>query len=225
MKNTFFLLMTIALLSGCSNRLQIPDSKSGFLNDYHLFKPNPRMDNSWVRTNKNVTLKTLQSYKKITIAPVELWLDATKSTQLKDKCKQDALNAYFEQLLKDKLADKYQIVPKGTKDSLLIRLALTNLEEKSPEFEVLDILPFRIVLNAGEATYRLATDQKAVIGQASLEAEFVDTNTGNELVAVIINSKSDEMNVDDQASNIESIKAVLDGWVEQLTRALNEKLD
>ena len=225
MKTTFFLLTTIALLSGCSNRLQLPDSKSGFLNDYHLFKPNPRMDNSWVRAKKNITLATLQSYKSIAIAPVELWLAATKPTHIKDKSKQAALNAYFEQLLKDKLADKYQIVPKGTKDSLLIRLALTNLEEKSPEFEVLDILPFRIVLNAGEGAYRLATDQKAVIGEASLEAEFVDANTGNGLVAIIINSKSDEMNVANQASNIDSIKAVFDGWVEQLASALNEKLD
>lgn len=225
MKNTILLLMTIALLFGCSNRLQVPDSKSGFLSDYRLFKPNPRMDNSWVRVKQNVSLETLQNYKSIAIAPVELWLDPNKPTHIKDKSKQEALNAYFEQLIKSKIGNNYQIVPEGTKDSLLIRLALTNLEEKSPEFEVLDILPFRIVLNAGEGAYRFATDQKAVIGEAGLEAEFVDTNTGDGLVAIIMNSKSDEMNVDDQPSNIDSIKAVFDGWVEQLASALNEKLD
>jgi hypothetical protein len=225
MKKTIFLLMTIALLFGCSNRLQVPDSKSGFLSDYHLFKPNPRMDNSWVRAKRNVNLETLQSYKSIAIAPVELWLDPNKATHIKDKNKQAALNAYFEQLIKTKIGDKYQIVPKGTKDSLLIRLALTSIGEKSPEFEVLDILPFRIVLNAGEGAYRLATNQKAVIGEAGLEAEFVDTNTGEGLIAIIMNSKSDEMNVDDQPNNIDSIKAILDGWVDQLASALNEKLN
>jgi len=225
MKQTILLLMTIALLFGCSNRLQVPDSKSGFLSDYHLFKPNPRMDNSWVRVKRNVTLETLQNYKSIAIAPIELWLDPNKPTHIKDKNKQKALNAYFEQLIKEKIGNKYQIVPTGTKDSLLIRLALTNLNEKTPEFEVLDILPFRIVLNAGEGAYRLATDQKAVIGEAGLEAEFVDTNTGEGLVAIIMNSKSDEMNVNDQASNIDSIKAVIDAWVGQLASAFNEKLD
>jgi len=223
MKQTIFLLMTIVLLSGCSNRLQVPDSKSGFLNNYHLFKPNPRMDNSWVRTKKNVTIETLKSYKSIAIAPIELWLAPRKPTQITDKNKQKALNAYFEQLIKDKLADSYKIVPQGTKDSLLIRLALTNIEEKSPEFEVLDILPFRIAINAGEGAYRLATDQKAVIGEAGLEAEFVDTNTGDGLVAIIMNSKTDEMNVDDKASNIDSLKAIIDGWVAQLANALQEK--
>jgi len=225
MKKTILLLMTIALLFGCSNRLQVPDSTSGFLSEYHLFKPNPRMDNSWVRVQPNVTLKTLQNYKSIAIAPVELWLDPNKATHITDKSKQYALNAYFEQLIKAKIGNNYQIVPQGTKNSLLIRLALTNLEEKSPEFEVLDILPFRIVLNAGEGAYRLATDQKAVIGEAGLEAEFVDTNTGEGLVGIIMNSQSDEMNVNDQARNIDSIKAILDAWVEQLASALNEKLD
>jgi hypothetical protein len=225
MKKTILLLMTITLLFGCSSRLQVPDTKSGFLNDYRLFKPNPRLDNSWVRVKQNVTLETLQNYKSIAIAPVELWLDPNKPTHIKDKNKQEALNAYFEQLIKERIGNKYQIVPKGTKDSLLIRLALTNLTEKTPEFEVLDILPFRIVLNAGEGAYRLATDQKAVIGEAGLEAEFVDTNTGEGLVAIIMNSKSDEMNVNDQPNNIDSIKAVIDAWVEQLANALNEKLD
>ena len=223
MKKFIVLLATFALLVGCSNRLQVPESKSGFLKDYHLFKPNPRMDNSWVRSKGNVNLKTLQNYKTIAIAPIELWLESNKPTHIKDKNKQKALNAYFEQVIKAKISDEYQIVSPGTKDSLLIRLALTNLEENSPEFEVLDILPFRIVMNAGEGAYRLATDQKAVIGEAGLEAEFVDTNSGEGLIAIIMHSKSDEMNVDDNPNNIDSIKAIINGWVSQLAIALNEK--
>jgi len=223
MKKFIVLLATFALLVGCSNRLQVPESKSGFLKDYHLFKPNPRMDNSWVRSKGNVNLKTLQNYKKIAIAPIELWLESNMPTHIKDKNKQKSLNAYFEQLIKAKISDVYQIVSPGTKDSLLIRLALTNLEENSPEFEVLDLLPFRIVMNAGEGAYRLATDQKAVIGKAGLEAEFVDTNSDEGLIAIIINSKSDEMNVDDNPNNIDSIKAIINAWVSQLAIALNEK--
>ncbi|MBA6232285.1 MULTISPECIES: DUF3313 domain-containing protein [unclassified Colwellia] len=213
----------IPLFLGCSNQLQLPDSKSGFLSSYDLFKPNPRMDNSWVRAEENVSLKTLQNYKKIAIAPIELWLESNKPSYIKDENKQKALNAYFEQLLKEKIGDEYQIVPPGTKNSLLIRLALTNLEESSPEFEVLDVLPFRIVINAGEGAYRLATNQKAVIGEAGFEAEFVDTNSNDTLIAIIMNSKSDEMNVDDNPNNIDSIKVIINGWVEQLAITLNEE--
>lgn len=39
-----------------------------------------------------------------------------------------------------------------------------------------------------------------------------------------MNSKSDEMNVDDNPHNIDSIKAIINGWVSQLVIALNKKL-
>ena len=100
----------------------------------------------------------------------------------------------------------------------------TQVNDKPGGTLPLDVLPFRIVMNAGEGAYRLATNQKAVIGEASLEAEFVDTNSGDGLIAIIMNSKSDEMNVDDNPNNIDSIKAIINGWVAQLVIALNEKL-
>jgi len=227
MKNLVLLFLalsfTLALLSGCSNRLQVPTSKSGFLINYHLFKPNPQNDNAWIRTRRGFNLNELSKYDSIAFAPIELWLEEKKAFQIKDKAKQTRLTAYFEQQIKAKIGDKYQIVPPKTKGSLLIRLALTNLEEKSPELEVLDILPFRIVMNAGESAYRLATEKKAVIGGASLEAEFVDTDSGKGLVAIIVNNTSDEMNVDDNPENIESIKVIIDDWVSKLASALNTK--
>ena len=223
MKKILFILVTLSLLFGCSNRLQLPDSKSGFLKDYHLFKPNPQAENSWFRAKRNFSLADLQNYQSIALAPIELWLDPTKPVQIKDKSKQQALTNYFAQQIKAKVGDKYQIVAPGTQGSLLIRMALTNLEEKSPELEALDILPFRIVMNAGESAYRLAAGKKAVIGAASLEAEFVDTDSGRGLVAVIVNSNSGEINVDDKPDNIDSIKAVVDNWVERLANALKEK--
>jgi len=223
MKKTLVLLISLSFLFGCSSRLQVPDSKSGFLKDYHLFKPNPERDNSWVRTKHGFRLTDLQNYQTVAIAPIELWLNPNKPIQIKDKSKQLALTTYFEQQIEAKIGDKYQIVSPGTKGSLLIRLAITHLSEKSPEFEALDILPFRIVMNAGESAYRLAAEKKAVIGSASLEAEFVDTNSGKGLVAVIVNSDSEEMNVDDNKDNIDSIKTVVDNWVNRLAKTLNNE--
>lgn len=214
------LFIGLFILGACSNRLQLPDSKSGFLKDYHLFKPNPHNDNSWVRTKRNFSVEDLAQYQKVAIAPIELWLDPNKPIQIKDKSKQRRLTAYFEEQIQAKFKDKLTIVPPGTKDSLLVRIAITNLEENTPELEVLDILPFRIAMNVGESAYRLAAKKKAIIGKASLEAEFVDTNSGKGLVAVIVNNNSDEMNVDDDPTNIDSIKVIIDGWVNKLINAL-----
>lgn len=214
------LLVVILILTSCSSRLQIPDSKSGFLKDYHLFRPNPHNDNSWVRTKRGFKLEDLSKYDKIALSPIELWLNPDKPVQIKDKSKQKRLTTYFEEQIQAKFQNNLHIVPAGTKDSLLVRIAITNLEENTPELEVLDILPFRIVMNAGESAYRLAAKKKAIIGKASIEAEFVDTNTGKGLVAVIVNNNSDEMNVNDTPDNIDSIKVIIDEWVNKLVNAL-----
>jgi len=222
MKNSLIVILSLLLISACSNRLQVPDSKSGFLNDYHLFKPNPDNENSWVRVKRGFKVADFANYQSIALAPIEVWLTPDKPYQIKDKEKQERLTAYFEQQIKAKVGDNYQFVKPGTPGSLLIRMAITNISEKAPELEALDILPFRIVMNAGESAYRLATAQKAVIGSASLEAEFVDTDSQKGLVAVIVNNNSGEINVDDKVNNIDSIKAVVDDWVNKLANALTQ---
>lgn len=216
-----FLFCTLIL--GCSNRLQVPDSKSGFLEDYHLFKPNPYNENSWVRTSRGFKLNDLSNYQAIAVAPIEVWLKSNTPYQIKDENKQQRLTAYFEQQIKAKVGDKFQIVPPGTKKSLLVKIAITNIEERAPEMEALDILPFRIVMNAGESAYLLATDQKAIIGNASIEAELVDSDSGKGLVAIIVNNTSGEINVADNETNIDSIKAIVDDWVNKLVNAINNK--
>jgi len=168
-------------------------------------------------------LTKLKQYKKIALNPIEIWLDSTKKANIKDPVKQAKLTAYFEQQIKNKVGDRFEFVEPGTKDSLLIRMALTNIEELEPKLSPLDVLPFRIVMMAGEQAYLLATAQKAVIGAASLEVEFVDTNSNRGIVAVIVNNKTNEVNVSDNDSNIESVKLVIDDWVERLAAALTPK--
>lgn len=217
------IILLCSLIFGCSNRLQVPDSKSGFLKNYHLFKPNPYNENSWVRTTLGFDLQDLSEYQTIAIAPIEIWLQSGSQYQISDKNKQRRLTAYFEQQINEKIGDMHQIVPVGTKQSLLVKIAITNIEEKSPDIEALDILPFRIVMNAGESAYLLATNQKSVIGNASIEAELVDSDSGESLVAVIVNNSSGEINVADRETNIDSIKAIVDDWVGKLVNAINNK--
>jgi len=217
------IILIFLLVSGCTNRLAQPEFKSGFLKDYRLFKKNPNTENSWIRTKPGFRLTKLKQYKKIALNPIEIWLDSTKKANIKDPVKQAKLTAYFEQQIKNKVGDRFEFVEPGTKDSLLIRMALTNIEELEPKLSPLDVLPFRIVMMAGEQAYLLATAQKAVIGAASLEVEFVDTNSNRGIVAVIVNNKTNEVNVSDNDSNIESVKLVIDDWVERLAAALTPK--
>jgi len=214
------IVLTSLILSGCANRLKQPEFKSGFLKDYRFFRANPNTDNSWIRTEPGFRLTKLQQYKKIALNPIEIWLNPNEAANIVDQKKQDELTAYFEKKIKEKVGERFEFVSPGTEDSLLIKIALTNIQELEPALSPLDILPLKIAMMAGEKAYLLATAQKAVIGAASLEAELVDTNTNRSLVAVIVNNKTDEVNVSDDNINIESIKLVVDQWVERLVKAL-----
>lgn len=217
------IIIACLLITGCSNRFSQPEYKSGFLKDYRFFKKNPNTDNSWIRTKPGFRLIKLKQYKKIALNPIEIWLDPNEKANIIDPVKQAKLTAYFEQQIKNKVSDKYEFVTPGTADSLLIKIALTNIKELEPELSPLDALPFRIAMMAGEKMYLLATAQKAVIGAASLEVEFVDTNSNRGIVAVIVNNQTDEVNVSDDDINVESVKLVIDDWVERLAQALTPK--
>jgi hypothetical protein len=223
MKKLIFALLAIVILTGCTNRLQRPDYKSDFLQNYLLFKPNPKMENSWVRVRPAYRKHKFTSYKKIALNPIEIWLNPNEPANIVDKEKQKLLTGYFEEQIKKQVGDSFEFVEPGTKDSLLIRIALTNIKELEPELSPLDILPFRIVMEAGKQVYLLASAQKAVIGAATLEVEFVDTNSNKGLVAVIVSNDTGEVNVSDNETNVESIKLVVDNWVERLALALTNK--
>ncbi len=224
MKAIPLIVITLLLITGCSNRLQLPTYKSGFLKDYKLFKPNPNMDDSWIRTTRHFDLDALKSYDKIALAPIELWLDKDNAYQVNNVEAQEAVTQYFEQQIKKKLSKDKSIVRQGTQGSLLIRIAITHLGEKSPDMSPLDLLPFRIVKNAGEGAYLMATEQKSVIGQASLEVELVDTDSGKGLAAVILESSTDEMYVTDAENNIDAIKTIINSWIDRLVISFGGKI-
>lgn len=223
MKLLLLIIVSNLVLSGCANRLEQPEFKSGFLKDYRFFKKNPKKDNSWIRTKPGFQLSDLKQYKRVALNPIEIWLDPTKKAHIISPAKQAELTAYFAQQIQRKVGEHYEFVKPGTKDSLLIKIALTNIEELTPELSPLDALPFRIAKMAGEQVYLLAMAKKAVIGSASLEVEFVDTNSHRGLAAVIVSHKTDKVNVTDNETNIESIKLVVDEWVERLAQALMPK--
>jgi len=216
------LVMTL-VITGCANHLRIPEFKSGFLKDYRLFRPNPNTDNSWIRTKRGFKLSDFEKYDKVALSPIEIWLDPNEAANIVDKDKQQQLTSYFEQQIKATASDRFEFVEPGTKDSLLIRIALTNIKESTPDLSPLDIIPFRIVMKAGKEVYLLAAAKKAVIGAATLEVEFVDTNSNQGLVAVIVSNDTGEVNVSDDEHNIESVKLVVDGWVDKLAEALSKK--
>lgn len=221
MKKITLFLCTLMLLSACAST-QGPKSKSEFLKSYDNFKPHPQKKGTWFSTTEHFDYQKFKSYDKVAFAPITLWLSKDKPYQIKDIKKQEAIVRYFENTLKKRLNGSKEVVQPGTQDSLLIKLAITYIGERSSALEALDFLPFRIVMNGGEMAYLTATDQKIAIGEATIEVEFVDTNSNLGLVSAILENETDEIYVNDTDDNIEAAKAILNSWTERLHLALSD---
>jgi len=228
MKFNFLIVITSLFLVACSSTEKAPKYESGFLNDYVNFKVNPNEDNSFYKKHSNFNVSDFKDYKKIAIAPIEVWLPKTKSDNaqaltISDKSKQKALTDYFKMQLKQHITHDIEFVPVDTSGSLTIAIALTNIQEEEQNIALKDLIPMpiRIARTITKNTYLLAAAKKAVIGSASMEVKFIDTNTKHTLISAIVERETDEMYVDNKIHNIDSIQSVLKLWAERLSNTIN----
>lgn len=220
MKNMILLIWLALGLCACASSVK-PKAKSEFLKNYTHFKPSPRAKETWISTNSQFDYAQFIAYQRIAFAPIEIWPSKSQQLTIHDIEKQEAITQYFEDAIKKRLKGNKQIVRPGTQGALLVKMAITYIDERSPELEALDILPFRIVMNGGELAYLAATDQKVVVGKATVEVEFVDVDSNQGIAAAIISNTTGEMHVKNSDNNIETAKAILDNWAERLYNAVN----
>jgi len=228
MKFNLLIVITSLFLVACSSTEKTPKYKSGFLNDYANFKVNPNEDNSFYKKNSNFNVSDFSGYKKIAIAPIEVWLpktdtDTAQALTISDKSKQKALTDYFQMQLKRHVTHDIEFVPIDTSGSLTIAIALTNIQEEEQNIALKDLIPMpiRIARTITKNTYLLAAAKKAVIGSASMEVKFIDTNTKHTLISAIVERETDEMYVDDKIQNIDSLKSVIKVWAQRLSNTIN----
>lgn len=216
------LLSVLFLLGSCSGMPVKPIYPSGFLSNYTGFKENPKVNNAYYRKSDSFSIENFNDYTQLALAPVEVILAPGETLQISDRQSQKALTDYFSQQIEQKIAGRYQLVPVGTPNSLLIRIALTDIREQEIGMQLRDLIPtpVSVARTVAEKAYELSLAKKAVIAAASLEAEAVDTNTGESLVAVIVQRDSGQVYVDDKENNIDAVKQVIDVWVDRLTVAL-----
>lgn len=219
-KNIILLICLVQGLFACAST-EKPKAKSEFLKSYTHFKPSPRASETWISTTSQFDYQRFIAYQHIAFAPIEIWSSKKQQLNIPDIKKQEAITQYFEDAISKRLKGNKQIVRPGTQGALLVKMAITYIDERSPELEALDILPFRIVMNGGELAYLAATEQKVVIGKATVEVEFVDEDSNQGIAAAIISNTTGEMHVKDNDHNIDTAKAILDNWAERLHNALN----
>jgi len=201
MKKTVITLVCgciIFLVSGCKTT-----QYSGFLEDYSGFVKSEKISGAEVYVNPN---KNLADYNSYLVKPVVVHFAPDSKGVSVNPDTLDELTNYFHDKLVEQISSKYTVVKTPDKDTLVIKTAITDLKAAIP---ALNIHPGTKLSGAG-------------LGGASVEAEGVDSETGERVVAFVHTGKGNRLSLTAGLSTWEHAKQVMDFWAEKAVERLDE---
>ena len=190
-------LCVVAPLCGCAARSA---ERTGFLSDYSKLEPRSEVSYRYVAQDR------LGQYSKFIIDPVEIHLHrrskAKKKTSGEDRTD---LKNYMHAALVKAIEDSYEVVYRSGPGVARARVALTDIKKANV---LLNIHPGSKIMGTG-------------LGGASLEAELVDSQTSEQIAALVESQLGDRLALDG-LSTWGDAKAIMDGWASRFRERLDE---
>lgn len=216
--NLMVVAVIIVLLPACTSTTKQP--KSGFLESYRGFVDSTEFDNSKTFSSDDFDKSYLADVTGFQILPFEIWLNKSSAEQF-NPSQLAALSQYFHQSMVAKFkAQGLPVVLKPSEKTLTIRGAFTGIKFNDPELSPTDFIPFRILINAGNAAYLEVTDKKDVITEVSLEMEFVASQSQERKFALMATKYLDDTVANNGVENIKAVKNLLDEWVDNFVEQI-----
>ena len=200
-KTSLLMLLAIAVMAvqyGCTaQRAQ----KTGFLSDYSRLEAQSDVSSRYLAPNNR-----LASYSKFIIDPVVIHFHTRSKAKgkLKEEDLRDLKNYMHDALVKA-IEDRYDIVYQPGHGVARLRSALTDLKKSGI---VQNVLPISKAVGSG-------------LGGASLEAELLDSQTGEQIGAIVESQLGKRLSLDGY-STWGDAKAVMDGWAKRFRKRLDE---
>jgi len=195
---------------------------SGFLGNYDDFKVmNPETNAKvWIKKPYE-DLAILKDYKAIIFSPIEVWMDSSSGYQGVDPNELKLITDYFQEQLQENLGKNFEIVEKSGPGVMNLRIAITGVQKTRPKREAYDLIPVRLVWNAGSAAYRKVAGKNLNAYAATVEMEIRDTQSGDRLVAAIDRHSVNKTTEEDEDS-WEPLQKVLDYWAKIISDRLSK---
>jgi len=157
----------IMILSGCASA----PPNSGFLSDYSKLHEDKYGDRSlrWYEKDNF----DWRQYNKIMIDPVVVYLHPKAKYRQIDTEALKKLTDYFREVVEEQLAGEYSIVTTPGTDVLRVKVAISEIVPANPAINIVTTVAVFVPLD---------------MGGAAIEAEFLDSETG-ELLAAMVDKK------------------------------------
>ncbi|MBI4799891.1 MAG: DUF3313 domain-containing protein [Desulfarculus sp.] len=189
------------LLAGCAAPQVAP---SGFLAHHPQLRPVPGMEGISYWEKPGVKW---ERYRRLLVEPVRVRLDEKQSTRQMSGEETSRLAAALRQAVIKASADRYPQASAPGPDVLLVRAALTHLKPVNPALNI-----------ATTAAVFMPVD----VGQAAVEAEFLDAQSGEVLAEAAASRSGSPMELTTLWTRWSQVEACFAVWADMLRQAMEE---
>lgn len=204
------LLSALLGAAGCKTTLE--HHHSGFLGDAYA---DLRTDSATGNQEYRSPNADLSRYDRVMIDPVEIWMDP--ETRYRSVSWSDIRRCAraFEQALREALAGRYPIVDTPGPDVLRVRAALTGVQPRPTGYSTRENLGY-----GDPDTVDQVREQGTGlrIEAVTVEAEFLDSATGERLFAAVERGKARD---EGDRTSWDAVSRIFAGWAQRLRAALD----
>lgn len=192
----FSFLMLIIFCASCTT---VKKRETGFLSNYDNFVEHPKYSSMLI---DGQSLWKIKYYDSILIDPIVFNLDEKSKGAKENEHVLTELSQYFEDEIKKALSDKYAIVDFPSKNTMRLKIAVTDIAKNIP---LLNIHWITKVSSAGT-------------GGAAIEVEFVDSLDGQRLTAFVDARKGTFLPHEDGLSTLGYTKGIAKQYFKGFSR-------
>ena len=208
-----FISFSLITSTGCRSKVK----QSGFLTDYPAFEKGPKGGAELVYFSEGVDFST---YDKIMMDHVVFYFSKDSDYKGINSDELNKLSEAFHKAMVKELQDAYPFVQDSGPGVLRMRPALTDVKSVRPVMGTIGtILPVGLALSIVK---KGVTGTHMNVGGASIEAEFLDSQTNKRVAAVIDKRAGTKYKITKTMTKWGQAEDIFNSWAKRLRKFLDE---
>ncbi len=208
MKRSIFVPFLFAgsalLLSGCASKLASPEQYSGFLKDYSGLKEAQTASGKpvmrWVAKDFHP-----EDYHSVIYQPVVYYPEPKPTTRI-GKETLDKILSYTDIQMKDAVSQRYPLVDKPGKGTLVFRSAITAVDTSNQGLQFYEVLPITLALAGTEYVTGYRTQDTHLY----FEGELMDSQTHKVVAKFVRKGQGKQISNANKLLTLNDMKGVVD---------------
>ena len=215
-----FVLLTLFLVSCTSTTgeqsQQAKSNHSGFLSNYSLLKAVDVKDDSNLRRFISKEIKT-RGYTKILLDPISFYPAPPAGSNISKQVLSE-ISHYFNKTFSHAISENFSLTNMPGKDTLRIKMAITGVSITDKSLSVYQYIPIAFLVTAASG------GMSDVEVQLQVEAEVVDSLSGELMAAAVKSGKGETLNNDKTPLTLDKVKPLIDSWAKTMKKTMADNL-